>query len=91
MAYDANSLKQKAVFNASPDADDSGIWGGDTGPAADKDGNIFVSTGNGRFDATKGGRDYGDTLLKLDGKSLKVNDYFAPFNVDDVGRRRPAI
>lgn len=82
MAYDAHSLKQKAVFNASPDADDSGIWEGDTGPAADKDGNIFVATGNGRFDAANGGRDYGDTLLKLDGQSLKLSDYFAPFNVD---------
>jgi hypothetical protein len=26
MAYGARSLKQQAVFNASPDADDSGIW-----------------------------------------------------------------
>jgi hypothetical protein len=84
MAYDAHSLKQKAVFNASPDGDDSGIWGGDTGPAADNSGNLFVSTGNGRFDASKGGRDYGDTLLKLDGQSLKVSDYFAPFNVDEL-------
>ncbi len=82
MAYDARSLKQKAMFNASPDADDSGIWEGDTGPAADNDGHIFVATGNGGFDAAKGGRDYGDTLLKLDGKSLRMSDYFAPFNVD---------
>jgi hypothetical protein len=87
MAYDARSLTQKAVFNASPDADDSGIWEGDTGPAADKDGNIFVATGNGRFDAEKGGRDYGDTLLKLDGKSLSIRDYFAPFNVDALDAR----
>ena len=84
MAYDAQSLKQKAVFNASPDADDSGIWEGDTGPAADKAGNIFLATGNGRFDAGKGGRDYGDTLLKLDGESLKLSDYFAPYNVDEL-------
>jgi hypothetical protein len=84
MAYDARSLKQKAVFNASPDGDDSGIWAGDTGPAADKAGNIFVATGNGRFDAQKGGRDYGDTLLKLDGETLKLSDYFAPYNVDDL-------
>ena len=84
MAYDAHSLKQKAVFNASPDGDDSGIWAGDTGPAADKAGNIFVATGNGRFDAQKGGRDYGDTLLKLDGETLKPSDYFAPYNVDDL-------
>jgi hypothetical protein len=82
MAYDAQSLRQKAVFNASPDGDDSGIWAGDTGPAADPAGDIFVATGNGRFDANKSGRDYGDTLLKLDGQSLKIKDYFAPFNVD---------
>ncbi len=98
MAYDAHSLKQKAVFNASPDGDDSGIWGGDTGPAADGSGNIFVSTGNGRFDVSKGGRDYGDTLLKLDGQSLKVSDYFAPSNVDaldasdsDLGSGGPTL
>jgi len=34
IAYDAQSLQQKAFFNASPDADDSGIWASDTGPAA---------------------------------------------------------
>src|ERR1700678_1049950 len=84
MAYDARTLKQKAVFNASPDGDDSGIWAGDTGPAADKAGNVFLATGNGVFDAGKGGRDYGDTLLKLDGASLKLSDYFAPFDVDDL-------
>jgi hypothetical protein len=69
MAYDAHTLKQKAVFNASPDGDDSGIWAGDTAPVADARGNVFLATGNGRFDAVKGGRDYGDSLLKLDGQS----------------------
>jgi hypothetical protein len=84
MAYGARSLKQEAVFNASPDADDSGIWEGDTGPAADKAGNVFLATGNGRFDAAKGGRDYGDSLLKLDGESLKLSDYFAPYNAANL-------
>jgi hypothetical protein len=84
MAYDARSLKQKAVFNASPDADDSGIWQGDTGPAADNAGNIFLATGNGRFDAARGGRDYGDSLLNLNGESLLLNDYFAPYNVVEL-------
>ncbi len=86
MAYDARSLKQRGIFNASPDGDDSGIWASDTGPAADNDGNIFVATGNGRFDAGKGGRDYGDSLLKLSfyGQSLRMQDYFAPFNVDEL-------
>jgi hypothetical protein len=84
MAYDARSIKQKAVFNASPDADDSGIWEGDTGPAADNAGNIFLATGNGSFDAAKGGRDYGDSLLKLNGESLSLSDYFAPYNVAEL-------
>jgi hypothetical protein len=86
MAYDALNLKQMAVFNASPDADDSGFWASDTGPAEDGHGNVIVATGNGRFDVAKGGRDYGDSLLKLNGKSLKVEDYFAPFNVDALER-----
>jgi hypothetical protein len=84
MAYDAHTLKRKAVFNASPDGDDAGFWAGDTGPAADKRGNLFLATGNGRFDAASGGRDYGDSLLKLDGLSLKLHDYFAPYNVDKL-------
>ncbi len=84
MAYDARSLKQRAVFNTSPDAEESGIWASDTGPAADRSGNVFFATGNGRFDAAKGGRDYGDALLKFNGQGMKLIDYFAPFNVDQL-------
>jgi hypothetical protein len=84
MAYDAQTLKRKAFFNVSPDGDDSGFWAGDTGPVADERGNLFLASGNGRFDAASGGRDYGDSLLKLDGQSLKLFDYFAPFNVDKL-------
>ncbi len=98
MAYDAHTLKQKAIFNASRDGDDSGFWASDTGPAADKKGNLFLATGNGQFDAASGGRDYGDSLLKLDGLSLKPHDYFAPFNAGklntedkDLGSGGPVI
>ncbi|MCU1322290.1 MAG: hypothetical protein JWM43_1939 [Acidobacteriaceae bacterium] len=89
MAYDAGSLKQRAVFNTSPDADSSGIWAADTSPAADRDGNVFVATGNGTFDVAKGGRDYGDTLLKLrvEGPLLKPADYFTPFNADELNAK----
>lgn len=66
MAYDARMLKQLTIFNTSPDAGESGIWQSDSGPAADDDGNVYISTGNGVFDADMPrGRDYGDTLLKL--------------------------
>jgi hypothetical protein len=78
MAYDAHTLQQKAVLNTSPNGSKSGIWQGDTGPAADSHGDVIVATGNGGFDANN--RDYGDTLLKLTltGNSLSVSDYFTP-------------
>lgn len=86
IAYDAKTLQRRAVFNTSPNADDSGIWASDTGPAADSSGNIFVATGNGRFDIANGGKDYGDTLLKLrlTGTGFRVTDYFTPSNADEL-------
>jgi hypothetical protein len=86
MAYDAQTLKQTAVFNTSPDSQESGIWQSDNGPAADEQGDVYVATGNGRFDAAANGRDYGDTLLKLRiaGRALVVADYFTPFNESDL-------
>lgn len=87
MAYDARTLKQLAVFNTSPDAGESGIWQSDTGPAADDQGNIYVSTGNGLFDVEPShGRDYGDSVLKLklNGHQLSVIDYFTPANEQEL-------
>lgn len=87
MAYNARTLKQLAAFNTSPDGGESGIWQSDTGPAADNDGNVYVSTGNGLFDAERpGGRDYGDTLLKLrlEGNRLLVKDFFTPANQQEL-------
>jgi hypothetical protein len=80
MAYDPQTLVQRAALNVTPDGSEAGIWLSDTGPATDADGNLFVPTGNGTFDAASGGRDYGDTILKLalDGSSLTVRDYFTP-------------
>jgi hypothetical protein len=82
LAYDARSLKQTGVFNASPDSGESGIWQSDAGIAADSQGNVYAVTGNGAFNASANGRDYGDSILKLGlGKgALTVRDYFTPFN-----------
>jgi len=100
MAYDEQTLKQIAVLNTSPDANDSGIWLSDTAPAADDAGNIFVVTGNGRFDADQGGHDFGNSVLKLrrDGDKLTVADYFTPFNQkaldasdEDLGSGGPVL
>jgi hypothetical protein len=84
MAYDPETLAQKAVLNVDPDGSEAGIWLSDTGPAVDSEGNLYVPTGNGTFDATSGGRDYGDSVLKLDGSSLAVRDYFTPFDQADI-------
>ncbi len=80
MAYDARTLRQVGVLNTSPESMESGIWQSDTGPAVDESGNLFVSTGNGKFDIDSGGRDYGDSLLKIaTGRTgLAVADYFTP-------------
>src|SRR4029077_3343269 len=98
MAYDPQTLAQKAVLNVNPDGSEGGIWLSDTGPAIDSEGNLYVPTGNGTFDATSGGRDYGDSVLKLDGKSLAVRDYFTPFDQEsilagdsDVGSSGPTL
>jgi hypothetical protein len=80
MSYDARTLKQTGVLNVSPSAKESGIWQADAGPAADRDGNIYLITGNGGFTAASGGRDYGDSVLKiaLTPNGLAVRDYFTP-------------
>src|SRR5580693_4890811 len=98
MSYDPQTLTQKAVLNVDPDGSEAGIWLSDTGPAVDSEGNLYLPTGNGTFDATSGGRDYGDSVLKLDGSSLAVRDYFTPFNQasilagdSDVGSSGPTL
>ncbi|HET6178928.1 MAG TPA: pyrrolo-quinoline quinone [Candidatus Sulfotelmatobacter sp.] len=98
MAYDAQTLAQKAVLNVNPDGSEAGIWLSDTGPAVDTEGNVYVPTGNGTFDAGSGGRDFGDSVLKLDGSSLAIRDYFTPHDQDrisnadtDIGSSGPTL
>jgi DNA-binding beta-propeller fold protein YncE len=75
--YDASTLKQVSVFCTTPNGltDPSGypiggggIWQAGGGVAADPDGNLYVITGNGTFDADASlgsGIDYGDSFVKL--------------------------
>ena len=89
MAYDPQTLAQKAVLNVTPDGEEGGIWASDTGPAADFDGNVFVPIANGTFNAASGGRDYGDSELKLalQGSELVVRDYFTPYDQEELSER----
>jgi hypothetical protein len=89
MAYDPETLAQKATLNVTPDGSEGGIWMSDAGPAADASGNVYVPVGNGTFDANKtGGRDYGDSLLKigLDGATLAIRDSFTPFDQEELSK-----
>ncbi|HTD35331.1 MAG TPA: hypothetical protein VK665_16815 [Candidatus Elarobacter sp.] len=40
-----------------------GIWQGGAGPAADRDGNVYVMIGNGHYDPREGS--YGDSIVRL--------------------------
>ncbi len=81
LAYDAQTLNQVGVFNASPNLDGEGkyasaggIWMGSGGAVADSAGNIYVTTGNGPWD---GQTAFADSVLKFNAK-LKLLDYFTP-------------
>jgi hypothetical protein len=78
-AYDAHTLNQLAIFNATPNGGLGGIWQSGGGPAADANGNVFVMTGNGTFDGRLN-NDFGDSFLKLTPGALTVSDFFTPFD-----------
>jgi hypothetical protein len=98
MGYNATTLAQTSIWNTTPNAVTygyplaaGGIWMAGCGPAADAEGNIFVSTGNGTFDVNPMSQyspAYGDSIVKLSTtKGLSVADYFTPFdqqNLDDT-------
>ena len=92
MGYDRTTLQQTAAFNTAPDATQSSIWMSGAGPAADADGNIYVSTANGVFDATDAippaapADDFGNSVLKLGtaGGGLAVRDFYAASNQDTL-------
>jgi hypothetical protein len=92
--YDATTLAQVAKFNAAPDksrrpvpkgfSDQSaGIWQGGFGLAADNQGFIYCQTGNGPFDLDMGGKDCGDTVLKLT-SALALAGTFTPHDQDNL-------
>ncbi len=79
-------LHQVSIFCSSPDKGASAIWQSGDGPAADPAGNIYIATGNGDFDLNTGGRDAGNSVLKmaLQSGALVVLDYFTPSNTADL-------
>lgn len=101
LAYDTSTLTQIAAFVSTPNAFHGGIWQSGAAPAADPEGNLYIATGDGTFDAASGGSDYGDTFLKLHlgvDQQWLVLDYFTPFDQermddlnDDLGSSGPIL
>ena len=80
IGYDESSLQQSVAYCDTANGAEGGIWQSGGAPAVDESGNIFVETGNGTFDASSGGVDYGESYLKLvpGSGSLTPGDYFTP-------------
>ena len=78
-AYKASDLSRVALWCATPNDWDGGIWGSGAGPAADSSGNIFVVTANGNFNLNSGGKNASDTYLRMS-STLGILDYFTPYN-----------
>lgn len=79
IGYNAAKLQQTAAFVNTPNGSEGGIWMSGQGPAADTNGDIFLSCGNGSVDST----DYGESFLKLTNDNsgmLSVASYFIPRN-----------
>lgn len=80
LAYDAQTLAQKAAYNDTPNGGEGGIWMSGQGVSVDESGNLYLVSGNGTFDGNMaGGVDYGSAVLKLS-PSLALLDWFVPFN-----------
>jgi len=80
MSYSASTLTQEAIYNATPNGNRAGIWMSGGGLAADSNGNLYFSTGNGDWN---GPTDLGDSIVKLGPPSqgtLPVKDYFTPYD-----------
>ena len=62
----------------------AGVWGR-AGVAIGKDGSIYAGTGDSSFNAAQG--IYGNTMFRLNPKTLKLEDYYTPPNWEYVWKR----
>jgi outer membrane protein assembly factor BamB len=79
-------------------SDESGIWARGGAVIDPATGEVFVTTGNGPYDADRGGHDYGDSILKLSPDGLQLLDSYTPKTYQqldktdaDLGSTAPAL
>jgi outer membrane protein assembly factor BamB len=80
------------------DNQQSGIWSRGGAVIDPVTGDIWVDTGNGTFDANRGGPNYGDSILRLSPDGATLLDSFTPPNYQqldvtdaDLGSSAPAL
>lgn len=84
--YDASTLQQTGAFDVTPQASQGEISQSGGGPSADSNHSVYVETGDGPFDANRGGLSYSDSFLRFDTTpGLSVSGYFTPFDQATAG------
>jgi outer membrane protein assembly factor BamB len=89
------SSPDKTVTFFQTDPSGGGVWGRG-GPVVGTEGTVFAETGDGPFDPASG--KYGNNVLALSSKALKLLDYYAPANAEyltrkdlDMGNTTPVV
>ncbi len=81
VGYSASNVQsQTAIFNATPNGEEGGIWQSGRGLVGDNQGSIYFMTGNGTFD---GQYDFGSTVHKINASGALV-DWFTPSDWSDL-------
>ena len=83
LAYDAATLAARGSLVTAREHGKAAVWMSGAAPAADGQGNIFLSTGDGWFDTTSATPvELGNSILKISPHSteLVLADYFTPYN-----------
>jgi hypothetical protein len=94
-AYSAATLTQTGVFCTTPGGSAGSIWMSGNGPAADNNGNLYMTTANGTFDTNLNGQgfpqwgDFGNSVLKISpgSGSLFPVDYFTTNNQNYLNQK----
>jgi hypothetical protein len=79
MAYNASTFAQVGAWNLTANGKEGGIWMAGAGPAADSNGFVYLTTGNGTNDVAGANIDFGDAYIKVN-PSLGLVDFFSPFD-----------
>lgn len=77
------ALQQTAAFNTEDDSAANSlasVWMAGYASAVDASGNIYFATGNGPYDVNTGGKNYGESVLKMSPDLSTVLSYFTPQN-----------